>query len=139
MKLCRAFSRVMAAFLPRYYGAEALENIRVLSPYFRFGWYCVQAFEALDSGDTAGYVRLLRTGLELCEEAKPMVEFLTTHTPQLQGTQANGELLTLAEKVRTLLAAYAPDDPAVLALKQSPAYQKVAHLIEGADVGGLPS
>lgn len=139
MKLCRAFSRVMAAFLPRYYGAETLEHIRVLSPYFRFGWYCVQAFEALDSGDAADYVRLLRTGLELCEEAKPVVEFLTAHTPQLQTAQASGELLALAEKVRTLLAAYAPNDPAVLVIKQSPAYQRVAHLIEGADGGGLPS
>ena len=50
------------------------------------------------------------------------------------------ELLELAEKVRTLLSACDPADPAVAALKQSPAYQKVAHLIEGSEVpvaGGL--
>ena len=48
--------------------------------------------------------------------------------------------LELAEKVRTLLAAYAPDAPAVAVLKQSPAYQKVAYLVEGAEppvIGGL--
>ena len=39
-----------------------------------------------------------------------------------------------------MLSAYAPDDPAVEAIKQSPVYQKVAYLIEGAEVpiiGGL--
>ena len=45
------------------------------------------------------------------------------------------ELLALAEQVRTLLAAYPADDPAVEALKQSAAYQKVAHLIEGPELG----
>ena len=61
---------------------------------------------------------------------------------RMQGMIANAqeELLELAEKVRTLLSAYDPTDPAVAALKQSPAYQKVAHLIEGSEVpvaGGL--
>ena len=41
------------------------------------------------------------------------------------------DLLALAEKVRTILAAYPADDPAVAALKVSPAYRKVANLIEG--------
>ena len=30
-----------------------------------------------------------------------------------------------------MLAAYPPDDPAVAALKASPAYREIAHLIEG--------
>ena len=52
----------------------------------------------------------------------------------------SAELLALAEQVRTVLARFSPDDPAVEALKQSEAYQKVACLIEGAEVpvmGGL--
>ena len=68
-----------------------------------------------------------------------MLEFLTEHTPQL-GPSASQELLALAGQVRTLLAAYDPEDPAVAALKQSPVYQKVAHLIEGLEApvaGGL--
>ena len=100
----------------------------------RFGWYCGRAFEALESGDAKGYVRLLRSGLEACPNMKPMVEFLTKHTPQLK-PPVPGELLALAEKVRTMLSAYEPDDPMVAAVKQSAAYQKVAHLIEGPGPG----
>ena len=59
-----------------------------------------------------------------------MVEFLTEHTPQLKQSPSQ-ELLELAKKVRGLLTAFDPSDPAVTALKQSPVYQKVAHLIEG--------
>ena len=103
------------------------------------GWYAGRAFQALESGDNMGYVKLLRAGLESCPEMKIMVEFLTEHTPQL-GPSASQELLALAGQVRTLLAAYDPEDPAVAALKQSPVYQKVAHLIEGLEApvaGGL--
>ena len=97
----------------------------------RFGWYCVRAFAALETGDTAGYVRLLRAGLETAPEMKPMVEFLTKKTPELQLPPPSPELLAMAEQVRTMLAAYDPNDPAVAALKQSPVYQRVAYLIEG--------
>lgn len=137
MELCRMFVKIEREFLPRYYASELLceENIRVLPPLHRFGWYCGRAFEALDSGNEAGYVRLLRAGLSACESMKPMVEFLTDHTPELQAPKPSVELLALAEQVRTLLSAYAPDDPAVLALKRSAAYQKVAQLIEGPDPG----
>ena len=46
----------------------------------------------------------------------------------------------LAQKVRLMLAQYAPGTPAVEAIKNTEAYQKVAHLIEGVEVvpmGGL--
>ena len=63
-----------------------------------------------------------------------MAEFLAKHTPELQPPPPSPELLALAEQVRTMLAAYDPNDPAVAALKASPAYQKVAYLIEGDSV-----
>ena len=140
MALVRGFTEMEGKFLSAYYAPGMLteETIFLLPPLHRFGWYCTQAFEALDGGDLAGYVRALRAGLTSCESMKPVVEFLTDHTPELQ--QPSQELLELAEKVWTLLSAYDPTDPAVAALKQSPAYQKVAHLIEGAEVpvvGGL--
>ena len=62
-----------------------------------------------------------------------------SYSPRRLRLQAPPELLVLAEQVRTLLTAYEPGDPAVTALKASPAYQKVAYLIEGIDGGGLPS
>ena len=100
----------------------------------RFGWYCARAFSYLEAGDTLHYVRLLREALTSYEGAKHMVDFLLENTPELQAPPESPapELLELAEKVRALLAQYDPADPAVAVLKASPAYQKVAHLIESA-------
>ena len=141
--LARSFASMERVFIPRCYASEALnENgLFMLPPMHRFGWYCAQAFEALEAGDAAGYVRMLREGLAVCEGVKDMVEFLIDHTPQLQAPKPSAELLALAEQIRTILAAYPADDPAVAALKQSDAYLKVAQLIEGPDLGvfgGLP-
>jgi len=132
MGVARKFARIEKMFLPRCYSAEVLsvENIDIIPPMHRFGWYFVQAFGALDAGDTLGYVRLLRAGLEACNEMKAMVEFLIDNTPQL-APQPSDELTALADRVRLLLSQYAPDDPAVAALKQSEAYKRVEYLIEG--------
>ena len=143
MELCRKFVAVEREFLPQYYNPELLcdENIHLLPSMHRFGWYCGLAFEALDGGKPAEYVRLLRQGLASCPEMKPMVEFLLKQLEESRKVQAAPELLVLAEQVRTLLAQYPADDPAVEALKQSAVYQRVAHLIEGPDLGvfgGLP-
>lgn len=129
--LARAFARVEKAYLPVCYAGEMLteENLLLLPPLHRFGWYCAQAFGALDAGDGLGYVRLLREGLGAYEGVKDMVEFLIDHTPGLK--DPSQELEALAEQIRTVLAKFDPDDPAVAALKQSEAYQKVAYLIEG--------
>lgn len=142
MNLCRAFAKIESATLPRYYGDEALkeENISTLPPAHRFGWYCIRAFEALDAGDRKEYMHLLRLGLTSCPAMKSMVEFLVANTPEIKETiTPSSELLSLAEQVRTLLASFAPGDPALEAIRSSEAYQKVAYLIEGTDAGGLPS
>lgn len=137
MALCHAFSEIERAFLPRYYADDLLsdENIHFLPPMHRFGWYCSRAFWAQDAGNASMYVQLLRQGLEVCPEGKPMVEFLLRQLEESRKVQSTPELLTLAEQVRALLAQYPADDPAVEALKQSAAYQKVAHLIEGPELG----
>lgn len=131
--LCRAFAKVMGAFLPRYYGPEAVseDNLLALPSLHRFGWYCALAFQAKESGDFAEYVRILRLGLENCEAAGPIVEFLLKDLQEEQNrVEATPELLALAEQVRNLLSMYPEDDPAVAALKQSAAYRQVAPLIE---------
>lgn len=143
MELARQFAMAEEAFLPVCYAGQTLceDGLFFLPPLHRFGWYCARAFAALDGGDAAEYVRLLRAGLENCKEMKPMVEFLLKHTPELQAPAPSPELLALAEQIRTVLAGFDPDNPAVIALKQSEAYQKVAWIIEGANVpvaGGLP-
>jgi len=143
LTLARIFAQMDKMFLPLCYSREALTEKRLflLPPMHRFGFYCSQAFDALDAGDRAGYVRLLREGLAVSEGMKPMVEFLLEHTPELQTPpEPSAELKALADQIRAVLANFSPDDPAVVALKQSEAYQKVAYLIEGMEVpvvGGL--
>ena len=128
----RVFAEVERKFLAVYYAPEMLteENLSMLPPMHRFGWHCARAFDALDAGDALGCVHALKAGLSSCESMQPVVEFLLEHIPALKVEKPSRELQELAEKVRTMLAAYAPDDPAVAALKESPAYQRVAHLIE---------
>ena len=131
MALARMFAEIEGKVLPRCYMPEMFEAERMfaLPPLHRFGFYCAQAFEALDAGDAAGYVRLLREGLALCGAAKEMVEFLLDSTQALKSPSE--ELSALADQIRAVLGRFSPDDPAVAALKQSEAYQKVAYLIEG--------
>ena len=135
-KVAQAFAEAERKFLPLCYAPNALtdENLFMLPPVHRFGWFCSRAFEALEDGDPVEFARLLRSGLGTCPEMKPMVEFLSEHTPELKPA-VSGELLALAEQVRTMLASYAPDNPMVAILKQSAAYQQVAHLIEGPEAG----
>lgn len=54
--------------------------------------------------------------------------------PEPKTDSANAELLQLAAKVKIILAKFPPDDPAIVDLKNSPAYQKVAWLIEDGTV-----
>ncbi len=143
MKLAHQFAVTEKAFLPACYAEQTLceDGLFFLPPMHRYGWYCAQAFRALECGALAEYVRLLRCGLNACEGMKGMAEFLLAHTPELkERPEPSAELLALAEQVRAVLSRFAPDDPAVAMLKQSEAYQKVAWLIEGAEapvMGGL--
>lgn len=140
MRLARTFAELESKFLPLCYAAEA--PLFVLPPLHRFGYFCARAFEALEAGKKADYVRLLREGLTSCPGMKPMVECLLNQLEEEQQVQALPELLRLADQIRTLLAQYPANDPTVVALKQSEAYQKAAHLIEEPELdifGGLPS
>ncbi len=132
MSLARLFAWTEREFISNYYRPELLckENIWALPPLHRLGWYCAQAFQALDGGDPAQYVKNLRSGLNNCQEGKAMIEHLLKHTPQLQKKEVPAELSALAEQIRALLSTFPADSPEVKALKASPAYQKVAELIE---------
>lgn len=142
LQLARLFARTERSFISLCYTADARMdgNIYALPPMHRFGWHCAQAFEALDCGDAPGYVHHLKKGLELYKDVAEMVRFLINHTSEIQAPVPSEELRSLADQIRTVLAQFPPDDPAVEALKQSEAYQKVAYLIEGMEVpimGGL--
>lgn len=133
MTVARIFTAVEREFLTQYYMPPVLtdENVALLPPLHRFGWYCVQAFDRLEDGDSTGYIHALREGLENCHSMKRMVEFLLEKTEEIRAALAPPpELQELADRIRILLARYAPDDPAVLALLESEAYRKVAYLLD---------
>lgn len=141
LALIRRFAQIESAVLPLLYTPQALseENAALLPPMHRWGLYCSLALEALDAGNSQEYLALLRKGLAACPGQKEIVQFLLDRFREDARPKASPELLALAEKVRTILSAYDPADPAVAALKASPAYQQVAWLIEGPNAGGLPS
>jgi len=134
--LVRAFAQVEKRFLSYYYAPNVLneEGISILPPLHRLGWYCVQAFAALEQGDMVNYVRFLHKSVDACPEMGAMVRFLLKEEEDRRRKNvihaAPPELMELASQVRSLLDRYPPDDPAVAALKQSDVYQKVAWLIE---------
>jgi hypothetical protein len=55
------------------------------------------------------------------EEEKKKQEQIKTASP---------ELVTMAEQLKTMLKAFPPNSPELLAIKQSPMYKQVAFLIE---------
>lgn len=133
--LCGMFVTLSGLYNGNVYAADVLvpEEVRYLPPMHRCGWYCGQAMECLEQGDELGYVRALRAALDAAPAMKNMVDFLLEHKPK---TTAQRQLEELAEQVRAILAQYAPDDPAVAALKQSEAYQRVAPLLEQQGMSG---
>ena len=60
-------------------------------------------------------------------------KYLLNHTPQLQEPPkaVSEELLSMAGQKKKILELYPEKEPAVLAIKASPAYQKVEGIING--------
>lgn len=130
-KLCRLFTKVEQQFIALCYNQKVLceESIRILPPMHRFGWYCGQAFQALEKENPMQYVKWLQKGLSTCKEAKGMVEFLLEDVREQQRAKFSPELLNLAEQVRAVLSQYQPDAPAVRQLLEQPQYQILLPLL----------
>ena len=80
---------------------------------------------------------MLRQAIKQATELKQLVtftleEFKKEQTKLARDKQlsASPELLEMAKNIKALLSNYAEDDPALIAIKQSPVYKQVAHLIE---------
>ena len=132
LTLLRRFAALEAAALPLLYTPQLLceENAALLPPMHRWGLYCTWALNALDAGNPQEYLALLHKGLKACPGEKDMVQFLLDRFLEDARPKASPELLALAEKIRVILSAYNPDDPAVKAIRESDAYKQVAWLIE---------
>lgn len=135
--LCEQYAVLSATWLDNVYNPELLnaEDVAVLPGMHRFAWQLRQALAAWEKGDELGYVRGLGAALDAAPAMKETVDFLLAHKPK---TAAQRQLEELAEQVKAILSRYAPDDPAVAALKASPAYQKVAPLLKEAVPAAAP-
>lgn len=139
IQLVEAFAKVEEKYLPRCYAQESLtqETVWTLPFMHRFGWYCVKAFQARADGDSVTYVSLLREGLSAAPETKKTVAYLLHDMERQEKARkiaaAPAELLELAEQMRELLARFSADDPEVLKIKSSPAYQQISWFLEEPD------
>ena len=145
LPLCDRFLDVAGDYLPSYYNQELLTDEvewTTLPGLHRFALHLLKGREAQAAGDELGCVRSLRAALKAAPAMKKAVSFLMGQLSKpVLVAEPSAELLALAEQVRTILSRYSDDDPAVVALKQSDVYKKVAYLIEGTGApafGGLP-
>lgn len=140
LALIRRFAALESAALPLLYAPALLSegNSALLPPMHRWGLTCTRALQALDAGRPQEYLAILRKGLAACPGEKDMVQFLLDRFMEDARPKASPELLALAEKIRAILAAYNPEDPAVQAIRESPAYKQVAWLIEDEANSGIP-
>lgn len=139
VELCKCFVQVEHELAETMYSPKMLtpEYLHLLPSGHRFGWYLKQAMEAIQTNHLAECVPILRAALETAPVYNKSIQVLLDY---VSSRNASPELLALAERIRGILSQYSPDDPAVQAIKQSPAYQKVAYLIDGAHppvVGGM--
>lgn len=129
-QLVEQWHQIGERFLRQYYSAIVLENEdnwASVAPMHHYMLEYLKGYQRLVQGDELGWTSSLRKALQIAPSMKRMVEFLMEHPPE---TPRSRELKELAQKVKALLSQYPEDDPAVLAIKQSPIYQKVAHLLE---------
>lgn len=72
------FSKLIGDFVNNLYNPDLLneEDIGVLSPLHRFGYYMYLANESLDSGDKASYIRNLKKGLLQHDKMNEVIEIL---------------------------------------------------------------
>lgn len=137
--LCRCFAQVDQELVAQMYLPQILTDtsIHLIPIGHRFSWYLKQAFEAIQTGKLKESIAILRKALESAPVYNAAIDALLDYISTLNSSP---ELLALAEKIRGILSQYSPDDPAVQAIKESAAYQKVAYLIDGVNppvVGGL--
>lgn len=130
IQLCKCFAEIGHKLAETMYSPEMLttENLHLLPSGYRFSWYLKQAMEAIQTNHLAECVPVLRAALKTAPIYNKAVHVLLDY---VSAHNASPELLALADRVRGILSQYSPDDPAIQLIKQSPAYQKVASLIDG--------
>ena len=127
-ELVTQFLSVMRQYLAQLYHPKCLgwePGWGMLPTLHHYGWRLVRAVQQAEQGDEYGYLYHLHQAKQAVPVFSGLVDFMIVHPPQKQDTQ----LQQLARQVRKILSQYAADDPALVAIKSSAAYQKVAHLL----------
>lgn len=138
-KFLKAFVIIANEYLNTCYNPELLKNeesVAFIPVLHLFCWYLVKATNEKDAHPLE-YIKTLRTALAKVPQAKSVVEFLIEEFQKEEEqrkkanvTEATPELIAMAQQLKTMLSAFAPNDPQLLAIKQSPLYKQVAFLIE---------
>lgn len=132
-ELREAYANTAEKYLNRYYAPDVLAcqgACCALNEIDKFSLLYLMARSLQAQGDRSAYIHSLRSALRTAPEMKYFVTFLMEHEKKEMKQQASPELVALAKNIRAILARYPSNDPSVVALKQSAAYQKVAYLIE---------
>jgi hypothetical protein len=121
------------------YNENLLENaeyINCIPNLHLFSWLLVSAFKEKNENPLS-YIKTLKEIIKKIPQAKQIVEFLIEefkNEEELRRQEkiktASPELIQMAEQLKTMLSAFAPNSPELLAIKQSPVYKQVAFLIE---------
>lgn len=123
------FLSVAKQYLTQLYHPKCLlqeQGWKMLPTLHHYSWRLIKAVQQAEQGDDYGYQYHLRQAKQAVPTLRGLVDFMIDHPPQQEDTQ----LQQLARQVRTILSQYAADDPALVAIKSSTAYQKVAHLLQ---------
>ena len=73
------FVELLGEYVSNIYNSELLQDendVQVLPPLHKFGYYMLQADKALLNGDSIGYVRGMKKALQNCESMTEIVEFM---------------------------------------------------------------
>ncbi len=73
------FTNLLGEYVSNIYNPELLqdeEDIEVLPPLHKFGYYMLQANNNLMNGDSIGYIKEMKKALLNCEPMKEIVEFM---------------------------------------------------------------
>lgn len=135
-ELCKCFLKFSDEFLDRYYNATMLQedSIHLIPALHRFAWYVLRSQAYVSEQKWSDAVADLRHALKNAPAMKHMVNYLLKRIEERRKkSELTPEIEALAKKIQSILAAYPADDPAVQMLKASPAYQKVAPLLEVLD------
>ena len=136
-QLKESFYNISKLYLTNLYRDEILENDSVFATLPALHRFSIYFVIAIDSTDIKEKISLLRQALT--EEPK-MKELVNITLEKLQKEQkkleaekqlsASPELVELAKQIKVMLDNYPENSPELLAIKQSPVYKQVAHLIE---------